>query len=150
PDVVLTVEFFIHGLFGRVQPQLGGEALPLLGGEPPVQAGGPVLGDQRRLDGDGAAAAEGVAERIPPPVAGQQHQGGGQRLPQGGAVVVGPVAPLVEAVAGGVQVHGGGVLDEGELDLIAVACLRQGLTAVGLPQPGGGGLLHDGLAGGDG
>ncbi|CAN4006668.1 Collagen-like protein, partial [Dysosmobacter welbionis] len=138
------------GLFGRVQPQLGGEALPLLGGKAPVQAWGPVFGDQRRLDGNGAAAAEGVAERIPPPVAGEQHQGGGQRLPQGGAVVVGPVAPLVESVAGGVQVHGCGVLDEGELDLIAVPGLRQGLAAVGLAKPLGSGLFHNGLAGGDG
>ena len=63
---------------------------------------------------------------------------------------MGPVAPLVESVAGGVQVHGCGVLDEGELDLIAVPGLRQRLAAVDPAQPGGGGLLHDGLAGGDG
>ena len=63
---------------------------------------------------------------------------------------MGPVAPLVESVAGGVQVHGCGVLDEGELDLIAVPGLRQGLAAVGLAKPLGSGLFHNGLAGGDG
>ena len=54
---------------------------------------------------------------------------------------MGPVAPLVESVAGGVQVHGCGVLDEGELDLIAVPGLRQGLAAVGLAKPLGSGLF---------
>ena len=150
PDVVLAVELTVHGLLSGGEPQPGGQAFPPLGGEAPVQARGPVLGDQRRLDGDGAGAAEGVAEGVLPPVAGEQHQGGGQGLPQGGTVVVGPVAPLVQAVAGGVQVDGGCVLDDGELDLVAVPGLRQRLAAVDIAQPLCRGLLHDGLAGGDG
>ena len=150
PDVVAAVEFLIHGLVGGVQPQLGVHALPLLGGKAPVQAGGPVFGDEGRLDGDGAAAAEGVAEGVPAPVAGQRHQRRRQCLPQGGTHVLGPVAPLVQTLAGGVQIQRGHVLDNGELNLVPAARLRQRLAAVGGAQPLGGGLFYDGLAGGHG
>ena len=145
----MAVEFLIHGLVTGLQPQLGVHVFPPLGGEAAVQAGGPVFGDEGCLNGNGAAAAEGIAEGILSPVTGEGHQRCRQRFPQRGAHVLGPVAPLVQPLAGGVQIQGRYILDDGKLDLIPAAGLRQGLHAVLLPQPLSGRLFHDGLAGGD-
>ena len=48
---------------------------------PGTTPGSPGL-DEGRLNGDGARAAERVAEGVPPPVPGQGHQRRRQRLPQ--------------------------------------------------------------------
>ena len=150
PDVIMAVELLVHGLVSGFQPQLGVHVFPPLGGEAAVQAGGPVFGDEGCLNGNGAAAAEGVAEGILSPVTGEGHQRCRQRFPQRGAHVLGPVAPLVQPLAGGIQIQRGHILDDGELDLIPAAGFRQGLQTVFLPQPLGGGLFHNGLAGGNG
>ena len=149
PDVIMAVEFLIHGLVTGLQPQLGVHVFPLLSGKAAVQARRPVLGDKGCLDGDGAAAAEGVAEGILSPVTGEGHQRCRQRFPQGRTHVFSPVAPLVKALARGVQIQGRYILDDGKLDLIPAAGFRQGLHAVLLPQPLSGRLFHDGLTGGD-
>ncbi len=133
----------------RVQPECSRHGFPLLGGKAPLQAGSPVLGDEGRLDGDRAGAAEGVAERIPPPVAGEQHQRRRQGFPQRRAQILGPVAPLVEPLAGGVQVERRGVLDDGELNLIPPPGLRQRLPAIGPAQPLRRRFFHNRLAGGN-
>ena len=150
PDVVLPVKLPILRLLRRVHPDGGGNRFPLLGVKAPVQARGPVLGDESGLDGDGAAAAEGVPEGVLAPVAAEGHHGRGQGLPQGRLHAHCPVAPLVESRPRGVQVQGQLVAVEGKLDLILLPGLRQGLQAVFLPQAGGRRLFDHGLAGGDG
>ena len=147
PDLIVPVELPVLGLIGGIHPGLSGEPAPLLGGEGAVQARSPVFGDEGGLDGDGARTAEGVAQRVPAPVAGEEHHGGGQGLPQGGVHPVGPVAPLVKAWSRGVQHQDGGVFHDGELDLEERSGLREGIQAVGIPQTGGGRLFHNGLAG---
>ena len=126
----MAVEFLVHGLVPGLQPQLGVHVFPLLSGEAAVQSWRPVLGDERRLNGNGAAAAEGVAERVLAPVAGKRHQRRRQRLPQGGAHVPRPVATLVKPLTGGVQIQRRHILDNGKLNLIPAAGLRQGLQTV--------------------
>ena len=148
PDLILAVVFLVHGLISRLEPHSAPQPLPLLGGKAPVQAGGTVFGDEGGLDGNGARAAEGVAEGVLPPVAGQEHHGRRQGLPQGGGHSHRPVAPLVEPRPGSVQHQGHLVVHDGELHLIQRPGLRQGCQAVFLPQPGGQRLFQDGLAGG--
>ena len=64
PDLVLAVEFLIHRLVGCIEPEHFIERGPVLGGKAAVEARRTVARDERRLDGDGAAAAERVAERV--------------------------------------------------------------------------------------
>ena len=146
PDVIMAVEFLIHGLVTGLQPQLGVHVFPLLSGEAAVQAGGPVLGNEGRLDGDGAAAAEGVAQGVPAPIAGQDDHGGGQGLPQGGVHPVGPVAPLVQSRAGGIQKQFKFIVHQGKLQLIQFPGLRQPGDTVFCSQALCCSPLHNGLA----
>ena len=57
---------------------------------------------------------------------------------------------IIKALAGGVQIERGDIFDDCELDLIAASGFGQSFAAVGIAQTLGGGLLHDGLAGGNG
>ena len=148
PDLVVPVKLLVHGLVGGAEPQLLVHKGPLLGGEGAAESGGPVLGDEGGLDGDGAAAAEGVAQGVPALVPGQQHHGGGQSLPQRGSHALGPVATLMQPRSAGIQHQGGLILHDGKLDLIEGPRLGQGVHTVFAPQPGGHRLLDDGLAGG--
>ena len=150
PDVVLPMELPVLRLVRRVHPRLGGQERPVLGVEPPVKAGGAVLGDERRLDRDGAAAAEGVAEGVASPVAAERHQRRRQRLPQGCLHAHGAVAPLVQSLAAGVQPDGHLILEHGEAHLILRPRLRELLDAVVRPQALHHGLFDDALAGGHG
>ena len=113
--------------------------------KPAAAAGGGVPGDQRRFNGDGAGAAEGVPQKFPSPVAGQLNHGGGQRLPQWRVVAHGAVAPLVEPLAGGVQIQLHPVVHDGKLQLVLCPGLREPADAVFFSQTPGGGLFHDGL-----
>ena len=99
---------------------------------------------------DGAAAAEGVPEEVPTPVAGQGHHGGGQGLPQGSVVAHGPVASLVEPRAAGIQEELALILHDGELELVEGSDLRQAFEPVVPAQPICSGLVDNGLAVGDG
>ena len=108
------------------------------------------FGDQRRLDGDGAAAAEGVAEIVPAPVAGELDHGGGHGLLERRRVVRRAVTPLVQPFAGGVDAERNAVLHDGKLNLIQRASLREPLQVVDAFQPFHDGLLDDLLAVGDG
>ena len=150
PYIIVAVELPVLGLVRRVQPALRGQEGPLLGIEPAVQAGGAVFGDEGGLDGDGAAAAERVAERVFAPVAAQRHQRRRQRLPQGRFHAHGAVATLIQALAGGVQADGHIVLHDGEADLM----LRPRLRELGYAVVGGHAVHHrlfdDALTGGDG
>ena len=84
----------------------GVQPAPLLGVEGTLQPGRTVPGDQRRLDGDGPGAAEGVPEGVLPTVAAEDHHGRRQGLPQGCLHPDRPVAPLMQAGARGIQVQG--------------------------------------------
>ena len=145
-NLVLPLEFLVLCLGAHLPPKAGLHPGEGLGGKPAVHARRPVFGDQRRLDGDGAGAAEGIPDKIPTPVTGQLHHGGGQGLPQGSVVALGTVAPLVKPRAGGVQVQLHPVVHDGKLELVFRAGFRQPGHAVLFAQPPGGGLLHNGLA----
>ena len=67
PNLIFAVKLPVHSLISAVQPVLFFQPGPFLGGEGPVQPRSPVPGDQGRLNGDGTAAAEGVAQGVPPP-----------------------------------------------------------------------------------
>ena len=150
PDVVAAVEFLVPRLVLGPLPAVAGHKAPLLRVEGPVQARRPVPGNQRRLDGDGAAAAEGVAEGIPSPIAGELHQRRRQRLPQGRLHAHGTVTPLEQALAAGVQRQQHLILEDGEAYLILGAGLRKLLQMVRGLHPLHHGLLDDALAGGHG
>ena len=70
-----------------------------------IQAGGAVLGDEGGLDGDGAAAAEGITQHGIAPDPGKIQDPCRQGLLDGGKVGVLPVAPLVQPRPGGIQVQ---------------------------------------------
>ena len=141
------MEFLVHGLVRRIHPHLGRKERPPLGVEAAVQPRRTVFGNERRLDGNGAGAAEGVAEGILPPIAGQQHHGRRQRLPQGSLHAHGPVAPLVKPLTGGIQTQGCLVLEQGEAHLILHTVLRELLPVIMGLHSLHHGLLDDGLAG---
>ena len=144
-DAVIALELLIPHFRAHVAPNLRLHPGEGLGGEPAVHAGSLVPGDQRRLNGDGAAAAEAVPQEFPAPVVGQGNHGGGQGLPQGGVVAVGPVAPLVQPRAGGIQIQLHPVIHDGKLQLEFIARLRQPAHAVFFSQATAGRLLDDGL-----
>ena len=150
PDIVLPVELPVLGLICRVHPRLGGQERPVLGVEPPVKTGGAVFCDERRLDGDGTAAAEGIAERVAAPVAAEGHQCRRQRLPQGRLHAYGAVAPLVQPLAAGIQTDGHLILEHGKAYLVFCPCLRELLHAVVGLQTLHHGLFDDALTGGHG
>ena len=151
PDLVgLVVKFVVHRLVRRIEPYPFVHHRPVLRGKAAVQTRGTVPGDQRRLDGDGAAAAEGIAERVAPVIMRELHHRGGQRLLERSRHADGAVAALVKPLAACVEAEHHLVLHDREADLIALAGLRQRLQPVGRPEPLDGRLLHDGLAGGDG
>ena len=144
-NLVFSMEFLRLRFFPNRVPDAAVIPGKGLRREPAAAAGGGVPGDQRRLDGNGAGAAEGVPQKFPSPVAGQLNHGGGQGLPQGRVVAHGAVAPLVKAGAGGVQIQLRPVVHDGELQLVLCPGLREPADAVFLPQTPGGGLFHDGL-----
>ena len=122
----------------------------MLGIEPPVKTGGAVFGDERRLDGDGTAAAEGVAEGVAAPVAAEGHQCRRQRLPQGRLHAYGAVAPLVQPFAAGIQADGHLILEHRKAYLVFCPGLRKLIHAVVGLQALHHGLFDDALTGGHG
>ena len=148
PDIIGAVELLVPGLVLGLLPAAGGNEGPILRGKGSLQARRAVTGDQRRLDGNGAAAAEGITEGIPAPVAGQLYQRRRQRLPQGRLHAYGPVAPLVQSLAAGIQRQQHLILEQGEPHLIPGAGLRELLQMIGGTHPLHHGLLDDALAGG--
>ena len=144
------MKFVVHRLVRRVEPYPFVHHRPVLRGKAAVQARGTVPGDQRRLDGDGAAAAEGVAERVTSVVVRELHHRGGQRLLERSRYADGAVAALVKPLAARVEAEHHLVLHDREADLIALAGLRQRFKPIGRPEPLDDRLLHDGLAGGNG
>ena len=97
PDLILAVEFLIHRLVGCVEPEHFVERCPVLRGKAAVEPRCAVARDERRLDGDGAAAAEGIAERVTAIVVRELDHRGGERFLEGGRHAVGAVAALVKA-----------------------------------------------------
>ena len=150
PDVVFPVELLVHGLLGGIQPCALGQECPFLRVKAALQPRGAVFGDERRFDGDGAAAAEGVAEGVAPPIAGQQHHGRRQRFPQGRLHAHGAVAPLIKPLAGAVQPDDRLILEKREPHLVFRPRFRKLLQPVAPFQPLHHGLFHDGLARGSG
>ena len=146
PDVIVAIKLLVHGFIGGVQPALAGDAGPFLGVKGAVQARGPVSGDEGGLDGNRAAAAEGIPEGVLAPKPGEQHHGGSQGFPERSLHAHSTVAPLVEASPGGVQVQGALVLVQGKLDLVFGSGFRQRLQAIDLAQPAGSGFFHNFLA----
>ena len=112
----------------------------------PVQTGCAVFCDQRGLDGEGPAAAEGVSKFPLPPVACKRHHGGGQRFPQGGGVMRRAVATLVQALAARVKAEGDLILHDRKADLHGLAGLRKPLQPVAVFQTLRHGLFDDLLA----
>lgn len=108
------------------------------------------FGDERRLDGDGTAAAEGIAEGVAAPVAAEGHQCRRQRLPQGRLHAYGAVAPLVQPLAAGIQADGHLILEHRKAYLVFRPCLRKLLHAVVGLQALHHGLFDDALTGGHG
>ena len=140
------MEFLVLGLGADLAPELGIQPGECLGGEPPEGSGGLVLGDQGRLDGNGAAAAEAIPQELPAPVVGQHDHSRRQCLPQRRIVAIGPIAPLVKPRSRSVQIELDPIVHNGELELILGPRLRQPVHTVLLPQTAGCRLFHNGLA----
>ena len=85
------MEFLVPGFGLCIFPNVFRQPGIFLRGKVAIQARRPVLGDQRRLDGDRAAAAEGIPHEILAPVLGQHHHGCRQSLPQGRIVANCPI-----------------------------------------------------------
>ena len=81
-DLVFSMEFLRFCFFPNLVPDFPVAPCECFRRKPAAAAGGGVPGDQRRFNGDGAGAAEGVPQKFPSPVAGQLNHGGGQGLPQ--------------------------------------------------------------------
>ena len=145
-DAVASVEFPILRLLPGALPDLLRDRGPVLGGEAAAETGGPVQGDEGRLDDQGAGAAEGIPKVFPAPVAGKIHHGRGHGLVQGRFVGHGPVAALMQAQAGGIQEKLTDVFHNGEAQLIDAARLRQPVQPVMGAQPIRRRLLDDALA----
>ena len=119
---------------------------PLLGGEAAHQPGGAALGGKRGLDGEGAAAAEGITEVAFAAVARDVYAGGGERLAQRRRDVRRTVAALVQPRAGRIEIEHRLVVHDGKLDLVLRALLREPLHTVAPLEPLDDGLFHDLLA----
>ena len=148
--MVISVKFPRTRLFARILPDGLVQPRPLHGGKVAVDAGRAPLGSQRRLDGDGAAAAKRVAEVTPAAVARDVHERGGQRLAQGRRHVCRTVAALVQRRAGRVEIERGRVVHERELDLIQCAGLGEPADAVAPLERLDDGFFDDLLAVGHG
>ena len=122
----------------------------MLGGKVAVEARRTVARDERRLDGDGAAAAERVAERVAAIVVRELDHCGGERFLERGRHAVGAVAALVKALARGVEPDGDLVLHDGKAHLIAPPRFGELRDAVGRAQAVDDRLFDDRLAGGYG
>ena len=119
--------------------QPGGGTNAHLGVKAPVQAG-PGLGDQRRLDADGTAAAEGVAEGVPAPEAGLRVTMAAASVSRRGPPRPRPGSPACTALR---RWHPGRwtpVLEHRKAHLVFRPVLRELLQAVVGLQP-----LHHGL-----
>ena len=132
--------------FARLRPDLGRQPCPLHGRKVAADARRAALGGQRRLDGNGAAAAKRVAEITPAAVARDVHERGGQRLAQGRGHVRRAVAALVQRRAGRVEIERGRVMHERELDLVQGAGLGKPVDAVALLERLDDGFFDDLLA----
>ena len=151
PDLILAVEFLIHRLVGCVEPEHFVERRPVLRGKAAVEPRCAVARDERGFNGDGAAAAEGVTERVATIVVRELDHCGGERFLEGGRHALGAVAALVESLTRGVEPDGDFVLHDGKAHLIApprFGKLRD--DAVGSAQALHDRLFHDRLAGGHG
>ena len=148
--MVLAVKLACARFFARILPDGLVQPRPLHGGKVAVDAGRAPLGGQRRLDGDGAAAAKRVAEVTAAAVARDVHECGGQRLAQGRRHVRRTVAALVQRRAGRVEVKRGRVVHERELDLIQCAGLGEPADAVAPLERLDDGFFDDLLAVGHG
>ena len=144
-NVIEALELLVPHLRAHIAPQAQIHPGERLCREPAVHTRGLVAGNQRRLDGNGAAAAETVPQELSAPIVGQHDHGSCQRLPQGGIVAIGTVAPLVQTRAGGIQVQLHPVIHDGKLQLVFQPRLRQPVHAVFFTQPPGSCLLDDGL-----
>ena len=121
-------------------PEGGIEKGPVLRRKAAVKPGGAVQRGERRLNGDGSAAAEGIAEVALPAIAGELYHGGGQRLAQGGLGMSRTVAALVQRGAGGVKVERGLILPNRETDLVLCTAFGKMLQMVTGLQ-----AFHDGF-----
>ena len=150
PDLVFAVKFLVHGLLRRIRPDVSVEIAPPLRGKAAVKARRAVFGDQRRLNGDGARAAERVAKRVAPAIARKLHHRGSKRLTQRRGNAHGAVAALVKSLAGGVEAQHDLIFHDRKLHLIALAVLGKRLHPVPLAKADGYGLFHDRLTRGNG
>ncbi len=137
-DAVIAAELLCSGLITDSCPHKGVKTGPVHGSEVSFKAGGTVFGNQSRLNGYGAAAAEGVGEIFPASVAGKAYHCGGHSFLQRCGVMGGTVAALVETEAGGVDAKAGSVLHNGKLHLIERAGFIKPFDAVDLFK-----ALHD-------
>ena len=150
PDLVLAVELVVHRLVGCIEPEHFVERGPMLRGKAAVEARRAVARDERGFDGDGAAAAEGVTERVAAIVVRELDHRGGECFLERGGHAVGAVAALVKALARGVEPDGHFVLHDGKAHLIAPPRFGELRDAVGRAQAVDDRLFDDRLAGGHG
>ena len=145
-DVVVAVKLACARFLARLRPDLGRQPRPLHSRKVAADARRAAFGGQRRLDGNGAAAAKRVAEIAPAAVARDVHERGGQRLAQGRGHVRRSVAALVQRRAGRVEIERGRVVHERELDLVQGAGLGKPVDAVALLERLDDGFFDDLLA----
>ena len=144
--MVVTVKLACARFLARLRPDLGRQPRPLHGRKVAPDARRAAFGRQRRLDGDGAAAAKRVAEVAPAAVARDVHERGGQRLAQGRGHVRRTVAALVQRCAGRVEIERGRVVHERKLDLIQGAGLGKPVHMIALLERLDDGFFDDLLA----
>ena len=150
PDLVLAVELLVHRLVGCVEPEHFIERRPVLRGKAAVEPRRAVARDERGFNGDGAAAAEGIAEGVTAIVVRELDHRGGERFLEGGRHALRAVAALVESFTRGVEPDGDLVLHDGKAHLIAPPRFGKLRDAVGSAQAFDDRLFDDRLAGGHG
>ena len=113
-------------------------------------ASGKIGSDHGGLNGQCAAAAEGICKRTVGPPYGEQNQRGGQRLFKGRFSHGRAVAAAVQPLSRRIQAEGDDIAQNGDLDAVERAGLGQRRASEPFAHAGADGLFDDALAGGEG